>query len=128
MPPALEIALEIYTWIGLGAAILLGIAALIAWVADGSWMPVHGVVAHVGDRTLVRWWDDRGLVNEAPVPAGVEVVDEQVDVWARVGRANTVRAVPHSPAVRSLARLTVGFAALALVGLVLSLVLLFISG
>lgn len=128
MPPALAIALEIYTWIGLGAAMLLGIAALIAWVADGSWVPVRAVVASTPAGDVVRWFDESGILGEAPLPPGASVQDEQVDVWARLGRHDTVRLSRTSPVVRSLARLTAGFAALALIGLVVSVVLLFLEG
>ena len=128
MPPALAVALEIYTWIGLGAAVLLGIAALIAWVADGSWVPVRAVVSPTPAGEGVRWFDDSGILGEAPLPHGATVHDEEVDLWARLGRHDTVRVSRTSPLVRSLARLTAGFAALALIGLVVSVVLLFLEG
>ena len=82
MPPALAVALEIYTWIGLGAAVLLGIAALIAWVADGSWVPVRAVVSPTPAGEVVRWFDDSGILGEAPLPHGATVHDEEVDLWA----------------------------------------------
>ncbi len=128
VPPALAIALEIYTWIGLGAALLLGIMALIVWVADGSWVPVRAVVTTTPAGAVVRWFDESGILGEAPLPPGATVHDEEVEVWARLGRHDTVRVSRTSPLVRSLARLTVGFAALALVGLVVSVVLLFLEG
>ncbi|WP_434969006.1 hypothetical protein [Microbacterium sp. bgisy207] len=128
MPPALAVALEIYTWIGLGATVLLGMAALVAWVADGSWVAVRAVVTTTPGSEVVRWFDDSGVLGEAPLPSGASVHDEQVDLWARLGRHDTVRVSRTSPLVRSLARLTVGFAALALAGLVVSTVLLFLEG
>lgn len=128
MPPALAIALEIYTWIGLGAAVVLGIMALIAWVADGSWVPVRAVVTATPVGPVVRWFDEGGSLGEAPLPPGASVHDEEVELWARLGRHDTVRVSRTSPFVRSLARLTAGFAALALIGLVVSVVLLFLEG
>ena len=80
MPPALAVALEIYTWIGLGAAVLLGIAALIAWVADGSWVPVRAVVSPTPAGEVVRWFDDSGILGEAPLPHGASVHDEEVEL------------------------------------------------
>lgn len=128
MPPALAIALEIYTWIGLGAAVVLGVGALIAWVADGSWVPVRAVVTATPAGEVVRWFDESGILGEAPLPHGANVHDEEVELWARLGRHDTVRPSRTSPLVRSLARLTAGFAALALIGLVVSLILLFVEG
>ena len=127
MPPALAIALEIYTWIGLGAAVVLGIMALIAWVADGSWVPVRAVVTATPVGPVVRWFDEGGILGEAPLPPGASVHDEEVELWARLGRHDTVRVSRTSPFVRSRARLTAGFAALALIGLVVSVVLLFLE-
>lgn len=128
MPPAVAVALEIYTWIGLGAGVVLGTAALVAWVADGTWMPVTAVVASTPAGPVVRWFDDSGAVGEAPLPAHAVVHDEQTRLWARVGRHDCVRAMRSSPLVRALTRLAIGFAALALIGLVTSIVLLFLEG
>ena len=48
--------------------------------------------------------DEGGSLGEAPLPPGASVHDEEVDLWARLGRHDTVRVSRTSPLVRSLGR------------------------
>lgn len=128
MHAVLDIALEIYTWIGVAAAIVLGAAAFIAWVVDGTWSPVRAVVIDVDGRARARWIDDEGVLRDAPLPAGAPLVGDEVDLFSRVGSPERVRLVRRAPLVRALTRLAGGSTALAVVGIILSIVILFVKG
>jgi hypothetical protein len=110
---------EVFTWIGMLGAIGLAFLALVARIADGSWAPTRAVVEHTDEGALVRWFDDQGVVNEAPLNAhDLETIGDRdmADIEYRVGWHNRMRLSKGSPLVRALVRLTllmVGVAALA---------------
>ncbi|HAQ59626.1 MAG TPA: hypothetical protein DCR63_04080 [Microbacterium sp.] len=74
---------------------------------------------HTHEGALVRWFDDQGTVNEAPLNAhDLRIIGgrDMADIEYRVGWQNRMRVSPGSPAVRVLVRLTflmAGVAALA---------------
>lgn len=110
---------EVFTWIGVLGAMGLAFLALVARVADGSWASTRAVVEHTDEGALVRWFDDQGTVNEAPLNAhDLHIIGnrDMADIHYRVGWHNRMRLTPGSPAVRALVQLTflmVGVAALA---------------
>lgn len=131
MDDAIDALVEIFTWIGLGAGLLLGLVALVLKLADGTWMPTRAVVERTADRTLVRWFDADGGVNEAALDHEQERAvgsRDMADVFYRVGRPNRMRLTHGSPVVRGMTRLALGLAALGVVALVTSWVLLFARG
>jgi hypothetical protein len=122
---------EIFTWVGLGGAVLLGLTALIVKLADGTWLPARGVVEPDDGGHLVRWIDEDGQIGEARLShaqhAGLHGAD-MADIFYRVGRSDRMRLHPGSPAVRAILLLAAGLAALGLVAAALSLIMLFAEG
>lgn len=109
---------DVFTWIGVGGAVVLGLVALAAWVADGTWLPARGVVEPVEAAHVVRWIDDTGAVNEAPLShhdlvrlAGRDMAD----IYYRRGRRNRMRLTRGACAVHLLLGLAAGFAGLGIV-------------
>lgn len=127
---AIDAVLEIFTWVGLGGALFLGVAALIVRLADGSWQPVQVVITHDPDGSVARWFSPDGGVGAARLTIEQEARlagRDAADVFARVGRTDRVRLIRTSPLGRFLTWLAVGFAALAALAAIGSLVLLFVS-
>ncbi|MFS0794574.1 hypothetical protein [Microbacterium sp. 1P10AE] len=131
MSNVVDIVIELFTWVGLGAGILLAIAALILYVADGTWVPVRAVVEDVDDHRVVRWFDEHGGVNEAPLSphddARIGAAD-MADVYARRGSRHRMRLTPSSPLVRFVGLLAIGVLSLGALAFALSVVLLFARG
>lgn len=131
MDHALDAVIEIFTWVGLGAGILLGLVALIVKLADGTWLPARAIVEHEDDASLVRWFDADGGVNAAYLSheqAREVRGQEMADIFYRRGSANRMRLTQGSPAVRAVALLAGGLLALGIVATILSWVLLFVRG
>ncbi|QIG39968.1 hypothetical protein G5T42_11135 [Microbacterium sp. 4R-513] len=131
MDHALDAVIEIFTWVGIGAGLLLGIIALVLRLADGTWLPVRAIVEHGEDSSLVRWFDEDGGVNasfltheQARELAGKDMAD----IFYRRGRANRMRLTHGSPAVRAVALLAAGLFGLGVVATIISWVLLFARG
>lgn len=131
MSNVVDVVIELFTWVGLGAGILLAVAALILYVADGTWVPVRAVVEHVDDHRVVRWFDEHGGVNEAPLSPhdDARIGDaDMADVFARRGSSHRMRLTRSSPLVRFVALLAAGVLGLGAVASALSIVLLFVRG
>ena len=128
MSNVVDIVVELFTWVGLGAGIVLSIAALILYAADGTWVPVRAVVEEVDDHRVVRWFDESGGVNEAPLSphddARIGPAD-MADVFARRGSRHRMRLTRSSPLVRFVALLATGVLGLGALAFALSIVLLF---
>ena len=52
MDTALDILLEVFSWLGLGAGVLLAAVAVILWAVDGTWLPADAIVDHEDDGTV----------------------------------------------------------------------------
>lgn len=131
MGNALEAVVEIFSWVGLGVGAGVVVLALIALLADGTWAPARGVVERLGDRTVVRWFDADGGVNEATLSAAQvhEVgAKDMIDIYARVGHVGRMRLHRRSPLVRALLLLAGVFLGVGATALAVSLVLLFTAG
>jgi hypothetical protein len=127
----IDVVIELFTWVGLGAGILLAVAALILYVADGTWVPVRAVVEDVDDHRVVRWFDEHGGVNEAPLSPHDDVrigTADMADVYARRGSRHRMRLTQSSPLVRFVGLLAIGVLSLGALAFVLSIVLLFARG
>jgi hypothetical protein len=131
MHTAVDAVVEIFTWVGFGAGALLAGIALVAYLFDGTWVPVRAVVETTENGKVVRWFDEDGGVNEAGLN------HEQLhavggagmyDIFARRGWHNRMRLTQHSPLVRSIALLAAGLIMLGVVALIVSWVLLFMRG
>ena len=131
MDAAVDAVIEIFTWVGLGAGALLAGIALIAYLADGTWVPERAVVEMTEHGKVVRWFDEEGGVNEASLnPEQMAVVGDagMYDLFARRGWNNRMRLTQRSPLVRALALLAAGLLGLGVIALVVSSVLLFVRG
>lgn len=131
MSNVLDVVIELFTWVGLGVGILLAVAALILYVADGTWVPVRAVVEDVDGHRVVRWFDEHGGVNEAPLSphddARIGSAD-MADIFARRGSSHRMRLTQSSPVVRFVALLAAGVLSLGVVAFAVSIVLLFTQG
>lgn len=131
MDAAMDAVLEIFTWVGLGAGAILAGVALIAFLFDGTWMPVRAALDTTDGGRVARWFDEDGEVNEATltheqehaIPAG-----DWAEVFIRQGSRNRLRLTRRSPAVRAFALLSAGLLSLGTIALIISTVLLFVRG
>lgn len=137
MNSVIDALLEIFAWAGLGLGALTAGVALVLFLLDGTWLPVRAVVEQVDDpdhtsvRRVVRWFDEAGGVNEAPLSQEDHRrlgAKDMADIYYRRGWTNRMRLTPGSPAVRGATLLAVGFAAVGVVALVISWVVLFARG
>ncbi len=128
---ALDALIEIFTWVGLGAGLLLALAAVVLLLSDGTWLPARAVVEQVGGGRVVRWFDENGGVNEAPLSAHD---DEKIgsadmaDIFFRSGSENRMRLTQSSPVVRFVSLLAAGVSTLGVVAFIASIVVLFARG
>jgi hypothetical protein len=128
---ALDAVIEIFTWVGLGGGTLLALLAVVLLLADGTWLPARAVVEEVDGGRVVRWFDDRGGVNEAPLSSHDDAKigsADMADIFYRRGSAHRMRLTRASPVVRFVSLLAAGILGLGLVAFVLSIVVLFARG
>ncbi|KTS02731.1 MULTISPECIES: hypothetical protein [Microbacterium] len=131
MSNALDAVIEIFTWVGLGGGTLLALLAVVLLLADGTWLPARAVVEEVDGGRVVRWFDDRGGVNEAPLSSHDDAKigsADMADIFYRRGSAHRMRLTRASPVVRFVSLLAAGILGLGLVAFVLSIVVLFARG
>ena len=131
MSNALDAVIEIFTWVGLGGGAVLALVAVVLLFADGTWVPVRAVVEDVDGGRVVRWFDDQGGVNEAPLSphddAKIGSAD-MADIFFRRGSVHRMRLTRSSPVVRFVSLLAAGILGLGVVAFVLSIVVLFARG
>lgn len=127
MTQALDAILEIFSWVGFGASVVFGIAAIVVWAADGSWLPADAYLDEDG-RTL-RWIDDEGEVNSAPLAEH----DRHhlgdggaARIWYRHGWHDRMRFTRRPPVLRLLVGLAIGGAALGVASVAASVVVFFL--
>ncbi|GAA1852140.1 hypothetical protein ACFQZV_05990 [Microbacterium koreense] len=125
---AIDALLEIFTWVGIGAGIVVALIAVIAKLADGVWVASHLEIVEDDRGHTARWFSDAGL-GEA------RLTDEQVahlggadaaEGWVRRGYTDRVRFTRRSPSVRFVAWLAVGLLSVGVLCAAASLVLLFV--
>ncbi|MDF2989691.1 MAG: leucyl-tRNA synthetase [Microbacterium sp.] len=131
MSNALDAVIEIFTWVGLGGGAVLALVAVVLLLADGTWVPVRAVVEDVDGGRVVRWFDDQGGVNEAPLSphddAKIGSAD-MADIFFRRGSVHRMRLTRSSPVVRFVSLLAAGILGLGVVAFILSIVVLFARG
>ncbi len=131
MSNALDAVIEIFTWVGLGGGGVLAMVAVVLLLADGTWLPVRAVVEEVDGGRVVRWFDDQGGVNEAPLSAHDDAKvgsADMADIFYRRGSAHRMRLTRSSPVVRFVSLLSAGILGLGLLAFVSSIVVLFVRG
>ncbi len=127
---ALDAVIEIFTWLGLGGAALLGLAAVALWAADGTWLPVDALVDHEDDGTYVRWFDADGDANSAragDAEAAALAGADRAAIWYRYGWRGRMRLTRRPPGLRAVVWASLGLLALGLVALATSVALLFVA-
>lgn len=126
---AIDAILEIFTWVGIGGAVLFALIAVVARLADGSWVPAQAVLADDPDGRIARWFGHEGRVGSTRLTHEQERAlagRETADVFVRLGRDDRMRLTKGSPLVRFLARLAIGLGAVGALAAIGSLVLLFV--
>jgi len=128
---ALDAVIEIFTWLGFIGAFVFGVAAVVAWVADGTWLPAEGLVDREDEGTFVRWYDADGDANSARVSehdaSALDGVD-RIGIWYRYGWRDRMRLSRRAPVLRAVVWAAVASLSLGIVALVTSWVLLFVRG
>jgi len=122
---------DVFQWVGLVGAMLFALLALLTRLVDGTWLPARAVVEQIDDGRVVRWIDQDGGVNEAPLSAHdiARIGDrDMADIFSRRGWENRMRLTPRSPLVRVFTWLAIGLAALGVISFVGSLVLAAVAG
>jgi len=127
----LDAILDVFSWAGFGGAAVFGLALIVLWASDGTWLPTEGLVDHEDDGTWVRWFDGEGEANSARVDehtarelAGLD----RAEIWYRHGWRGRMRLTRRPATYRLLVGLSLGFLGLAVASLVLSWVLIFARG
>ena len=119
MDHAIDALIEIFTWVGFGAFLLLAIAVLIAWAADGTWLPAEAIIDRDGGDPVVRWFDaDAVVIGDA----------DAAFIWYRHGWQGRVRLQRRPAGLRTLTWSAAGMLALGVVSLVAGWVLYFVRG
>lgn len=124
---AIDAIAEIFTWVGFGGAVVLALATLVVWLADGSWSLTQVVLADEQGQRSARWFGSSGRVGHAWLTPDQQVAldgRDTAEVYVRVGSDDRVRLTKGSPTVRFLGWLTVGFFALGVVATAASIVFL----
>ncbi|MBO3663769.1 hypothetical protein [Microbacterium stercoris] len=132
MNPALLVGAvaEILTWVGLGAAAVFGAGALVAKLADGTWVPIRAVLLDdVGQQGSLRWFGDDG-VHTAPLTDELrEAADgDEVDAFHRVGSASDVRLHHRSPLPRLLGGVALACGGVGVLAVVVQVVAMVTTG
>ncbi|MFI8633651.1 hypothetical protein ACIGEP_13745 [Microbacterium sp. NPDC077663] len=127
MTQALDAILEIFSWVGFGGAVVFGIAAVIVWASDGSWLPADAYLDDDGH--TLRWLDDAGEVNAA------RLAEHDRDhlgaggaarIWYRHGWRDRMRFTRRPPILRLLIGLAIGAGALGVLSTAASIVVFFV--
>lgn len=127
----IDILLEIFTWIGFGAAFLLLVAAVCVWALDGTWISTEAYLEDEPEGRVARWFDGAGQVNRAVLneeDAHAMAGQDRWQIWYRYGWNDRMRLTRRPPVLRALLLGAAGAAVLGLVCSVISIVMLFIDG
>lgn len=127
----LDAVLDVFGWAGFGAAAAFGLALIVLWAGDGTWLRADGFVDRESDGTWVRWFDHDGVANSAQVDAhtaGELAGRDRVEMWYRRGWEGRMRLTRRPPLFRLLVGLAIGFFAVGIVSVIASWILLFARG
>lgn len=125
---AIDAILEIFTWTGFGGAVAFGLVAVIALIADGSWVPAQIVIADDEHGRIARWFGSAGRVGQARLSheqVRVLAGRETADAFVRLGPRDKVRLTRGSPLVRLFFWLSMGMLVLGVLSAAGSLAALF---
>lgn len=131
MDAAMDALLEIFSWVGIGLGLVVLLIALVARLADGSWLPARAVVEEGPEGRFVRWFDADGAIGQARLTLEQDAKlsgRSMADIYYRRGWTDRMRLDPRSPAVRPLTLLGIGLVAFGLACAIASWVLLAVAG
>lgn len=129
MDHAIDAVIEVFTWVGFGGFLLLAILAVVAWAADGTWLPAEAIVDRDGDDPVLRWYDADGDANSALLSdADAATVGEAdaASIWYRHGWRGRIRFERRPPGLRPMVWSAAGMLALGVLSLVTGWVLYFL--
>ncbi|MBN9177835.1 MAG: hypothetical protein J0I43_10755 [Microbacterium sp.] len=133
----MDILFEIFAWIGFGGFVLLAVAAVVVWAADGTWLPAEAIVDRERDAatqhetTIVRWYDADGDANSAvasPQDAAELAGRDAASIWYRHGWTGRMRLTRRSPGLHRLLWSATGMLALGILAVAASIILYFSRG
>lgn len=122
---------DVFQWVGFGGALVFALLAVLLRAMDGTWLPARAVVETADGLHVVRWIDEAGGVNEAPLSAhelGRIGDRDMADIFYRRGWENRMRLTHGSPAVRLALWLAGGLVVLGIIALVVSLTIVAMEG
>ena len=131
MSLALDAVVEVFTWIGLGGAVVIAIALVAVWAFDGTWLPADAIVDHEADGTWVRWFDGDGEANSARADdhlAAELAGRDRSPIWYRHGWQGRMRLTRRPPASRPLAIALGSLLALSAVSFAVSMISYVVRG
>jgi hypothetical protein len=126
-----DAVIEILSWAGFGLGVVFALLALGIRLFDGDWLPARAVIEESDTGRLVRWFDEDGGVNEAPLTHEQDEAlagKSMADIFYRRRSRNRMRLTRRSPAVRAFGLLGLGLIGLGIAAVILSYVLLFARG
>lgn len=128
MGHTVDVLLETFTWVGFLGAVALGVAWLILMLIDGTWTPAQAVIEPGEAGRVAHWFTAEGGVGRAVLSDADEAhlagADEAA-IYYRPGVEDRMRLVARSPLVRLAGWFAVGFLAVGVLALVLSLITMF---
>ncbi len=125
MTSTLDAILDVFSWAGLGGAAAFGLALIVLWASDGTWLPTEGLVDHEADGTWVRWFDADGEANSARADdhlAAELAGRDRSPIWYRHGWQGRMRLTRRPPAARPLAVALAALIALSVVSFAVSMI------
>lgn len=134
MSTTVDAILEIFTWISVGGALALGVAAVVLWATDGSWLPADAIIDRetgAAGETIVRWFDGDGDANSAVVSAADAAAlagRDEASIWYRYGWQGRMRLTRRPPALRLVLQTAAGLCSLAVLTQVVTWVIYFARG
>ncbi|MDZ8171900.1 hypothetical protein [Microbacterium xanthum] len=130
MDGAVDTVAEIFAWLGFGVGALVAGVALVLYLIDGTWRPVHVVIDDAPEGRVARWFGDDGVGQAVLTDDQVRQLGtaDDADAFARQGSRDRLRLTAHSPLVRAVAWFAVGFVAVGAASLTLSIVMIFVRG
>lgn len=128
---AFDAVLEILTWVALAGAFVCGLCTVVAWAADGTWLPARGYLDREDGSTWVRWYDADGDANAArlePADADRLAGVQECELFSRHGWRDRMRFTRTSALVRGAGRLTLILTGVGVASAVGAIVLMFVRG
>ena len=126
MTQTLDAILEIFTWVGFGAAVAFGIAAVAVCAADGTWLPAEAYLDD--DGATARWVDGDREVNSVALSEHEREhfgADHRADIWYRHGWHDRMRLTRRPPHLKLLIGLAAAGLALGVVASAASIIAFF---